>query len=930
MGEVSLGNGGFRTGICRVPKVVLPWQEKLGKLKRGRAQWDSSVEMTSEPSHHAEYLLEQSRWIRSLARRLVSPDDADDLVQDTLAAALVARSPLERPSRAWLATVARRIAMKRQRSDRHRTDRETLAVQERGDDGSQGWSQGGSQVPTPEELVARSEQQRAVVDAVLALDEPYRSTVLLRYFEGLEPKDIAERTGIPAATVRTRLRRGVETVRMRLDEASGGDRSQWMRALTPLAGLPIVFPPPSLSSTSSPTSPAVQLPEALPTAASPSLITSLLVMPSLLKFMLVASPLLLALTWFGQSSGLSVQLPPSFEGLAPELSLVEPAPLEAPAARIATDRVYFESLPETVESELAPSTDGVLTVIDRRTGQPAAHLKISPWHADDPNAILAGPDHGPLQVTDAKGQVALSTDVETVALRHHFDSTARLLGQLVQRSVPDDPEVIPIRWENGAAQVTVDVGYTVFVEFSPDFDGKNDVFAILSQESDLDLWHGQPSDVVQEGDRTYLRFERDVRGKKNRWIHFAMPNGLAAVSLPCDEYFDNGRVLPVKLEPYGVVAGTVRPMMGDPIAEANVVLLRGDVTEAALMAPDQQRMKRLRDLSDEADFPFSFGPLEPGEYTLFAGARGQKSFRRTVRVRGGETFQLPVELRWDGGATARIRGRIVSETGHFHGPLKVKAWEDSYVIPDSHLVSDVVWKQDGEQWTGSFLIENVAQKSYRLTVHAEDGLSNPIRLPEILPKEGRTAIPGEVIEIELTDGEPDHDLVVTAKDAVTGAPVQKFEAYAVNVETLRQDTRSGRTHEGSATIHGLLDARRYSLYVVAKGYRATHVSATVLDGKTALDVTMRPGWFRPLAIRDEEGQPIAGVEILCDGEGSFLSDAMGLAWCNLDEAPDRMTVQHPEWTVTETNFLDEAGRLKEEFRVEWDSMSVFMKRVEKR
>ena len=81
---------------------------------------------------------------------------------------------------------------------------------------------------------------------------------------------------------------------------------------------------------------------------------------------------------------------------------------------------------------------------------------------------------------------------------------------------------------------------------------------------------------------------------------------------------------------------------------------------------------------------------------------------------------------------------------------------------------------------------------------------------------------------------------------------------------------------------------------------------------------------------DEEGQPIAGVEVICDGNESFLSDAMGLAWCNLNEAPDRMTVQHPEWIVTETNFLDEAGRVKEEFRVEWDSMIVSMKRVESR
>ena len=77
--------------------------------------------------------------------------------------------------------------------------------------------------------------QRALVDAVLALDEPYRSAVLLRYFEGLEPAEIARRRGVPAGTVRSHLSRGLAELRAALDRRHGGDTRTWCAALLPLA-----------------------------------------------------------------------------------------------------------------------------------------------------------------------------------------------------------------------------------------------------------------------------------------------------------------------------------------------------------------------------------------------------------------------------------------------------------------------------------------------------------------------------------------------------------------------------------------------------------------------------------------------------------------------------------------------------------------------
>ena len=167
---------------------------------------------------NTEDLLDQVDWIRALARRLVvDPHHADDLAQDALLAAI--ESPPRRAHtsiRAWLATVVRHQARKRHRDDTRRRRREAHAA--RGE-------------PDPrrsDDLVERAETQRRLVEAVLELPEPYRRTVLLRFFEGMDSKSIAELDAIEPATVRSRLRRGLDRLRAELAREFGHDpRGGW-------------------------------------------------------------------------------------------------------------------------------------------------------------------------------------------------------------------------------------------------------------------------------------------------------------------------------------------------------------------------------------------------------------------------------------------------------------------------------------------------------------------------------------------------------------------------------------------------------------------------------------------------------------------------------------------------------------------------------
>ena len=148
-------------------------------------------------------LLADTRWLRRLTRVLVhDPALADDLCQETLVAAL------HRPAgggRSWLARVARNLAVSFLRRDTRRRRVESAAAAAPGD-----------AEPPASEVVAEGELQRAAVDALMELEEPYRTTLLLRFMKGLTRREVARLLGVPVDTVRTRQKRGLALLRGRL------------------------------------------------------------------------------------------------------------------------------------------------------------------------------------------------------------------------------------------------------------------------------------------------------------------------------------------------------------------------------------------------------------------------------------------------------------------------------------------------------------------------------------------------------------------------------------------------------------------------------------------------------------------------------------------------------------------------------------------
>ena len=174
-----------------------------------------------------ERLLGEAGWVHALVARLVGEREAaDDLVQDTWVAALQSRSLAfrgQRGARAWPAAVARNLALRRRRQDAVRRHHETVRARRSSTEG------GG-------DAVERLQLQRTLADALLGLDEPYRTAVIHHHLEGVPYATLAKQAGVSEAAARQRVSRGLAMLRARLDREYGGDRASWCVTLVDAFG----------------------------------------------------------------------------------------------------------------------------------------------------------------------------------------------------------------------------------------------------------------------------------------------------------------------------------------------------------------------------------------------------------------------------------------------------------------------------------------------------------------------------------------------------------------------------------------------------------------------------------------------------------------------------------------------------------------------
>ncbi|MEM6570598.1 MAG: RNA polymerase sigma factor, partial [Planctomycetota bacterium] len=180
-----------------------------------------------------EALLQESDWLRRVARALVRDEAAaDDLAQDVLDAASSRPPALEgRRLRGWLSTVARR------RAARVRTRAEARLRAEHARSRDEAVDPGPERDDALDRVVLHRELARVIAD----LGAAERTAIVEHYLEGRSFAEIAARSGVSEAAVRQRTSRAVRRLRARLSE----DDPRWAQWLPALAFAVPVGPSPA-------------------------------------------------------------------------------------------------------------------------------------------------------------------------------------------------------------------------------------------------------------------------------------------------------------------------------------------------------------------------------------------------------------------------------------------------------------------------------------------------------------------------------------------------------------------------------------------------------------------------------------------------------------------------------------------------------------
>jgi len=149
------------------------------------------------------------------------PEDAKDVLQDTLLAMARGVRDFRGASSlsTWLYTIARSFCIKKRRRSKFAPEEERSLDT----DVPREAARRAAPSQTAEDLLAGQQVERALEQAIAALEPPYREVLLLRDVEGLTAPEVAEVVGLSVQAVKSRLHRARLAVREHVAPLLGVD-----------------------------------------------------------------------------------------------------------------------------------------------------------------------------------------------------------------------------------------------------------------------------------------------------------------------------------------------------------------------------------------------------------------------------------------------------------------------------------------------------------------------------------------------------------------------------------------------------------------------------------------------------------------------------------------------------------------------------------
>ncbi|MFD2114518.1 RNA polymerase sigma factor SigW [Paenibacillus yanchengensis] len=160
--------------------------------------------------------LYQDKLFHMSYRMLGNRQEAEDVVQDTFLRVYknLHRFDISLKFSTWIYRIATNVCI-----DRLRRRRPTYSLDAESSDyeGLDGYSMMPSDETTPESELILTDTQRIIREAIQSLPPKYKTIMALRYMNELSLQEISEIVEMPVTTIKTRVHRGREMLRKKLE-----------------------------------------------------------------------------------------------------------------------------------------------------------------------------------------------------------------------------------------------------------------------------------------------------------------------------------------------------------------------------------------------------------------------------------------------------------------------------------------------------------------------------------------------------------------------------------------------------------------------------------------------------------------------------------------------------------------------------------------
>nr|WP_051109267.1 RNA polymerase sigma factor SigW [Paenibacillus ginsengihumi] len=180
---------------------------RLARLAKSgdRAAFAELVELYNDKIYHLAY------------RMLRNRHEAEEIVQETFLRVYMNLDKYDEQQKfsTWIYRIGTNLCIDRLRK---RKPNYSLDAEMSDGDGNDWYSTLPSEEDTPAEQLVLSETQQQIRATIDTLPDKYKAVVILRYLQDLSLQEISEALSMPVTTIKTRLHRGREFLRKKLEQ----------------------------------------------------------------------------------------------------------------------------------------------------------------------------------------------------------------------------------------------------------------------------------------------------------------------------------------------------------------------------------------------------------------------------------------------------------------------------------------------------------------------------------------------------------------------------------------------------------------------------------------------------------------------------------------------------------------------------------------